>query len=74
MVGSGYRATIPNSSWVEKGQIVITCMFDREDKLNRLSVVRIRLSDKSDTSGDDAPRPDPEQMKEMMRKAKNKGQ
>src|SRR5262245_9149401 len=43
LAGSGYKATIPNSSWVEGGEIIVTCMFDRENRLDRLTVVRMRV-------------------------------
>ncbi len=43
IVGSGYKATLPNSTWMEDAQIIVTCMFDREDHLNRLNVTRVKV-------------------------------
>ena len=43
LAGTGYKATIPNSSWMEGGEIIVTCMFDRENRLDRLTVVRMRV-------------------------------
>jgi hypothetical protein len=40
IVGSGYRAVVPNSTWMEGGEIIITCMFDQKDQLERVSVIR----------------------------------
>ena len=52
IVGTGYRGTLPNSSWVEGGEIVVTVMFDRENKLNRLTVVRMRVSKQGGEGGE----------------------
>ena len=56
--GTGYKAIIPNSSWVEGGEIIVTCMFDGKDQLSRLSVVRMRVNKNGDAGGVAAPQPD----------------
>jgi len=40
IVGSGYRAVLPNSTWMEGGEIIITCMFDQKNQLERVNVIR----------------------------------
>lgn len=50
LVGTGYRATVPNSNWMESGEIIITSMFDRQDRLNRLTVIRMRVRKQGDSN------------------------
>jgi hypothetical protein len=40
ITSSGYRAIVPNSTWMESGEIIVTCMFDRKDQLERISIIR----------------------------------
>jgi hypothetical protein len=59
MVGSGYRAVIPNGTWMEDADIVVTCMFDRQDKLDRLTVIRMTVN-RAGGSGPPAAGPAPD--------------